>query len=194
MHSGSEKSPSELLSYPQPSKVDTISGGSASPPSQTEEQVSMFALFAESEHIFLKDSVKGATLSESPILDFNVTLLKPSKLFVSYNPFVRLACVASVFNRVIAGKLEREQTKKKVEGGWGRGRGGEKASVTFSPFPLPRHSSFLLSSQLSRRTRAETLAAKVIVRPVDNQSKLAWAMRSTSLSNKRSLNLTRLGG
>ena len=81
MHSGSEKSPSELLSYPQSSKVDTISGGSASPPSQTEEQVSIFALFAESEHIFLKDKVKGATLSESPIVDFNVTLLKPSKLF-----------------------------------------------------------------------------------------------------------------
>ena len=163
MHSGSEKSPSELLSYPQSSKVDTISGGSASPPSQTEEQVSMFALFAESEHIFLEDRVKGATLSESPILDFNVTLLKPSKLLVSYNPFVRLACVASVFNRVIAQKLEREQTKKKVEGG--RGREGEKASVTFSPFPLPRHSSFLLSSQLSRRTRAETLATQAIVRP-----------------------------
>ena len=163
MHSGSEKSPSELLSYPQSSKVDTISGGSASPPSQTEEQVSIFALFAESEHIFLKDRVKGATRSGSPIVDFNVTLLKPSKLFVSYNPFVRLACVASVSNRVIAGKLEREQTKKKVEGG--RGRGGEKASVTFSPFPLPRHSSFLLSSQLSRRTRAETLATQAIVRP-----------------------------
>ena len=163
MHSGSEKSPSELLSYPQSSKVDTISGGSASPPSQTEEQVSIFALFAESEHIFLRDRVKGTTLSESPILDFNITLLKPSKLFVSYNPFVRLACVASVFNRVIAQKLEREQTKKKVEGG--RGRGGEKASVAFSPFPLPRHSSFLLSSQHSRRTRAETLATQAIVRP-----------------------------
>ena len=161
MHSESEKSPSELLSYPQSSKVDTISGGSASPPSQTEEQVSIFALFAESEHIFLKDRVKGATHSESPIVDFNVTLLKPSKLFVSYNPFVRLACVASVSNRVIARKLEREQTKRKVEGG----RGGEKASVTFSPFPLPRHSSFLLSSQLSRRTRAETLATQAIVRP-----------------------------
>ena len=81
MHSGSEKSPSELLSYQQSSKVDTISGGSASPPSQTEEQVSIFALFVESEHILLKDGVKGATRSESPIVDFNVTLLKPSKLF-----------------------------------------------------------------------------------------------------------------
>lgn len=81
MHNGSEKSPSELVSYPQSSKVDTISGGSASPPSQTEEQVSMFALFAESEHIFLKDRVKGATLSESPILDCKVSLLKPNERF-----------------------------------------------------------------------------------------------------------------
>ena len=191
MHSGSEKSPSELLSYPQPSKVDTISGGSASPPSQTEEEVSIFALFAESEHIFLKDRVKGATLSESPILDFNVTLLKPSKLF-SYNPFVRLA---SVSNRVIAGKVGAGANKKKWKGeGEGEGEGRRQAFPSL-PSPTPVISFFcLLLSQLSRRTRAETLATKVIVRPVDNQSKLAWAMGSTSLSNKRSLNLTRLGG
>ena len=81
MHSGSEKSPSELVSYPQSSKVDTISGGSASPTSQREEQVSMFALFAESEHIFLKDRVKGATPSEPHILDCRVSLLKPSERF-----------------------------------------------------------------------------------------------------------------
>ena len=195
MHSGSEKSPSELLSYPQPSKVDTISGGSASPPSQTEEQVSIFALFAESEHIFLKDRVKGTTLSESPILDFNVTLLKPSKRFVSYNPFVRLACVASVPNRVIAGKVGAGANKKKWKGeGEGEGEGRRQAFPSL-PSPTPVISFFcLLSCQLSRRTRSETLAAKVIVRPVDNQSKLAWAMGSTSLSNKRSLNLTRLGG
>ena len=193
MHSGSEKSPSELLSYPQSSKVDTISGGSASPPSQTEEQVSIFALFAESEHIFLKDRVKGTTLSESPILDFNVTLLKPSKRFVSYNPFVRLACVASVSNRVIAGKVGAGANKKKWKGE-GEGEGRRQAFPSL-PSPTPVISFFcLLSCQLSRRTRAETLAAKVIVRPVDNQSKLAWAMGSTSLSNKRSLNLTRLGG
>ena len=30
------------------------------------------------------------------------------------------------------------------------------------PFPLPRHSFFLLSSQLSRQTRAETLATQAI--------------------------------
>ena len=173
MHSGSEKSPSELLSYPQSSKVDTISGGSASPPSQTEEQVSIFPLFAESEHIFLKDRVKGATRSESPILDFNVTLLKPSKLFVSYNPFVRLACVASVSNRVIAGKLEREQTKKKVEGG--RGRGGEKASVTFSPFPLPRHSLFC-----SRSNFLDELARKRLLR------KLSFAQPINSVKARQS--------
>ena len=66
--------------------------------------------------------------------------------FFSYNPFVRVVFVASVSNRVIARKLEREPKKN--------GMGGEKASVSFSPFPLPRHSSFLISSQLSRRTRA----------------------------------------
>ena len=75
MHSGSEKSPSELVSYPQSSKVDTISGGSASPPNQREEQVSTFAVFAESEHIFLKHRFEGATLSESSILDCKVSLV-----------------------------------------------------------------------------------------------------------------------
>ena len=61
-----------------------------------------------------------------------------------------LACAASVSNRVIARKLEREQKK------WNRE--GEGKRRNFSPLPLPRHSFFLLSSQLSRRTRAETLA------------------------------------
>ena len=46
--------------------------------------------------------------------------------------FMTLACVASVSNRVITRKLERKQ--KTV------------------PLPLPRHSFFLLLSQLSRRT------------------------------------------
>ena len=49
---------------------------------------------------------------------------------------ITLACVASVSNRVIARKLERKR-KKRVS------------------FP------FLLSSHLSRRTRAETLATQV---------------------------------
>ena len=40
---------------------------------------------------------------------------------------------------------------------------GLRASVSFFPLPLPRHSFFfLLSSQLSRRTRAETLATQAI--------------------------------
>ena len=57
MHSGSEKSPSDPVSYPQSSKVDTISGGSASPPTQREEQVSTFVLFAESvTYIFRRQS------------------------------------------------------------------------------------------------------------------------------------------
>ena len=33
---------------------------------------------------------------------------------------------------------------------------------SFAPFPLPSNSFFLLSSQLSRRTRAETLAMQAI--------------------------------
>ena len=57
MNSGSEKSPSELVSYPQSSKVDTISGGSASPPSQREEQVSTFTLFAESVTYIFKGQI-----------------------------------------------------------------------------------------------------------------------------------------
>ena len=113
--------------------------------------------------------------------------------FFSYNPFVRLACVASVSNRVIAGKVEAGANKKKWKGE-GEGEGRRQAFPSL-PSPTLVISFFcLLSCQLSRRTRAETLATKVIVRPVDNQSKLAWAMGSTSLSNKRSLNLTRLGG
>ena len=35
---------------------------------------------------------------------------------------------------------------------------GLRAGVSFFPLPLPRHSFSLLSSQLSRRTRVETLA------------------------------------
>ena len=39
-------------------------------------------------------------------------------------------------------------------------------SVSFSPLPLPPHSSFLLSSQFSRRTRAETLATQATNTPI----------------------------
>ena len=50
----------------------------------------------------------------------------------------------------------RAGAKKKV----GRGRGGEKFPSLPSPFPVIPF--FLLSSQLSRRTRAETLATQAI--------------------------------
>ena len=70
---------------------------------------------------------------------------------------ILIACVASVSNRVIARKLEREQ--KKVEGGGG-GEKRKRLPVSFVPLPLPLHSLFLLSSQLSRRTRTETLATE----------------------------------
>ena len=49
---------------------------------------------------------------------------------IEFSDASRLACVASVSNRVIARKLERKQKK----------------------LPLPRHSFFLLLSQLSKRT------------------------------------------
>ena len=65
-----------------------------------------------------------------------------------------LACLASVFNRVIARKLEREQNKWKGEGE------GEGRSVSFSPSPSPAIPFCLLFSQLSGRTRAETLATQ----------------------------------
>ena len=63
-----------------------------------------------------------------------------------------LSYVASVSDRVIARKLEREQKKDGR-----RGRGG------LTPLPLALNSSFLLSSQLSRRTRAERLVTKARV-------------------------------
>ena len=61
-----------------------------------------------------------------------------------------LACVASVSDRVLARKLEREQKNKQTN--------------KLNPLPLPRHSLFLrLSSQLSRRTREETLDTQAIM-------------------------------
>ena len=65
-----------------------------------------------------------------------------------------LACVASVSNQVTERKLEREQK----EGGRGRERGEEE--VPSFPSPSPVLSFFLLWSQLSRRTREETLATQ----------------------------------
>ena len=56
-----------------------------------------------------------------------------------------LACVASVSNRVIARKLEREQ-KKRWKGDW-EGRRG-----SFFPLPLTRHSFFFLAlDELARK-------------------------------------------
>ena len=60
---------------------------------------------------------------------------------------VMLACVASVSNRVIARKLEREQ--KKVGGG------GEKRI----PLPLPRHSFFALVPTFSTNSRGNACYA-----------------------------------
>ena len=61
----------------------------------------------------------------------------------------KLACVASVSNRVIARKLEREQ-KKKVEGGGG----GESF-----PFPSPVIPFFVLVPTFSRNSRGNACYA-----------------------------------
>ena len=65
-----------------------------------------------------------------------------------------LACLASVFNRVIARKLEREPKK-----GRGKGKGKGEAFPSLLP-PPPPFLFVLLFSQLSGRTRAETLATQ----------------------------------
>ena len=76
----------------------------------------------------------------------------PPKIFSPVSR-ARLACVASVSSRVIARKLEREQKKK-----WkGEGRRGNACPQTPSFL-------FLLSSQFSGRTRAETLATQASAR------------------------------
>ena len=59
-----------------------------------------------------------------------------------------IACVASVSSRVMVRKLEREQKKKCVEGGWGG------YSSTTIPF------FFCSRPNFSWRTRAETLATQ----------------------------------
>ena len=88
-------------------------------------------------------------------------LFQPHPFFEGKALGTRLACVASVSNRVIARKLERKQKK-----GWrGRGKGEEetlarkphdsgKRPLIFhgSPPPSPSLIFFLLLSQLSRRT------------------------------------------
>ena len=71
---------------------------------------------------------------------------------------ILIACVASVSNRVIARKLEREQ--KKVEGGGG-GEKRKRLPVSFVPLPLPLplHSFFC-----SRPNFLDKLARKRLLR------------------------------
>ena len=78
---------------------------------------------------------------------------------LSVETCIRLACVASVSNRVIARTLERKQ--KKVEGG------GEKREGSFVPLPLPRHSFFFLllsCPSFLYEPREETLATQASIR------------------------------
>ena len=90
----------------------------------------------------------GKNVNRFKFLHFHISIMGKVKVtyYVSKNSLSRrlstlclLACVASVSNRVTARELEREH------------------------LPLPRHSLFfLLSSQLCRRTRDETLATQAI--------------------------------
>ena len=92
--------------------------------------------------------LSSAPDEEKKFLHFHISIMGKVKVsyYVSKNSLscrlstlCLLACVASVSNRVTARELEREH------------------------LPLPRHSLFfLLSSQLSRRTRDETLATQAI--------------------------------
>ena len=59
-----------------------------------------------------------------------------------------------------------------------KARGGEKRKVSFSPLHLPVHSSFLLSSQLSRRSPAETLATRRLERSDSPQMLAGYAFLS----------------
>ena len=83
---------------------------------------------------------------------------KNSFLFIDLLDFsFGVACVASLSNRGPARKLERGQ--KRIE--W---RGEGEKIFFFSTLPTPLHSSYLLSSQLSRRTHAETFATQAAFR------------------------------
>ena len=59
-----------------------------------------------------------------------------------------------------------------------KARGGEKSKVSFSPLHLPAHSSFLLSSQRSRRSPAETLATRRLERSDSPQMLAGYAFLS----------------
>ena len=86
-----------------------------------------------------------------------------------------LACVASVSNRVIARKLEREQKRKGAWKGEGDGERGEEETAfpSFpSPSPSPVNHFFPLLSQFSRRTRAETLTTQASL--FNNPTLVPW--------------------
>ena len=59
-----------------------------------------------------------------------------------------------------------------------KARGGEKRKVSFSPLHLPVHSSFLLSSQRSRRSPAEMLATRRLERSDSPQMLAGYAFLS----------------
>ena len=90
--------------------------------------------------------------------------LKPVKLLAT----CKLACVASVSNRVIARKLEREQKKK---GGRGRGRG-------VIPLPLPRHSFFC-----SRPNFLDELARKRLLRRLLANGRNSWELLAKNIAS-----------
>ena len=84
-----------------------------------------------------------------------------------------LACVASVSNRVIARKLEREQKRKGAWKGEGEGeRGEEETALPSFPSPSPVNHFFPLLSQFSRRTRAETLTTQASL--FNNPTLVPW--------------------
>ena len=78
---------------------------------------------------------------------------------------------------------ERSRRSKRFQSSYcakagAKARGGEKRKVSFSPLHLPVHFSFLLSSQLSRRSRAETLAIRRLERSDTPQMLASYAFLS----------------
>ena len=78
---------------------------------------------------------------------------------------------------------ERSRRSKRFQSSYcakagAKARGGEKRKVSFSPLHLPVHFSFLLSSQLSRRSPAETLATRRLERSDSPQMLAGYAFLS----------------
>ena len=78
---------------------------------------------------------------------------------------------------------ERSRRSKRFQSSYcakarAKARGGEKRKVSFSPLHLPVHSSFLLSSQRSRRSPAETLATRRLERSDSPQMLAGYAFLS----------------